>query len=179
MIISLESNEFEHKVNKQERWYGGQYHVENIQSQFIDELNLIKPKPYFVIPAPNIFMPENFELEPIESNFFGAINQSNSFWAEFRTLYGKTVQENGPSLAFEDENVQIWHHQDMTFNLPKTHAEIRIKNPEYISSTRSYVLTKIYVMMLNDYFAPKLYQAKLAEVNWKLQMKNVSERIFS
>lgn len=50
----------------------------------------------------------------------------------------------------------------------------RIKNPEYISSPRSYVLTKIYVMMLNDYFAPTLYQALLAEVNWNLEMEYVS-----
>ena len=107
MIIFQQSNKFENKVNKQERWYGGQYHVEEMKSQFIDELNEILPKPYFAIPAPNIFMPENFKLEPIES-----ITMS---------------QEDAPALAFEDENVKIWHHQDMRFNLPKTHAEIRNK----------------------------------------------------
>ena len=32
-------------------------------------------------------------------------------------------------------------------------------------------------MMLNDYFAPTLYQALLAEVNWNLEMEYVSNNL--
>ena len=32
-------------------------------------------------------------------------------------------------------------------------------------------------MMLNDYFAPTLYQALLAEVNWNLEMEYVSKNL--
>jgi len=105
MIIFQQSNNFAPRVNRRERWYGGRYHVEEMKSEFIDELYETKPKPYFAIPAPNIFMPENFRLEPIE-------NMTQS-------------QKDAPSLAYEDENLKIWHHQDLRFNLPKTHAEIR------------------------------------------------------
>ena len=31
--------------------------------------------------------------------------------------------------------------------------------------------------MLNDYFAPTLYQALLAEVNWNLEMEYVSKNL--
>ena len=105
MIVFQQSDMFHNKVNKRETWYGGQYHVEGIKSEFIDELNEISPKPYFAIPSPNIFLPDVFKLEPIE-------NITNS-------------QKTGPTIVFDEDNVKIWHHQDMRFNLPKTHAEIR------------------------------------------------------
>ena len=67
MIVFQQSNVFRDFVNKREKWYGGRYHVEELKSEFIEELAAIKPKTYFAIPAPNIFMPENFKLEPIEN----------------------------------------------------------------------------------------------------------------
>ena len=75
MIIFQQATKFADKVDQKERWYGGEYHEEELRTEFIDELNEIKPKPYFSIPAPNIFMPENFKVNnPVRladnENFF-------------------------------------------------------------------------------------------------------------
>ena len=53
---------------------------------------------------------------------------------------------------------KIWHHQDTTFNTPKVYLDIVIKNPAFTSSPEGHVLTRIYAYLLNDYFAPYLYQ---------------------
>ena len=58
-------------------------------------------------------MPDNFDLEKIDP----------------------ISQKDYPSLVYENENVKIWHHQDMRFNLPKTHAEIRYRKIQYLCFT--------------------------------------------
>ena len=40
----------------------------------------------------------------------------------------------------------------------------------YITTAEGHVLSKIYAYMLNDYFAPYLYQALLAENYWQLRL---------
>ena len=45
-----------------------------------------------------------------------------------------------------------------------------IRNPMYITTAEGHVLSKIYAYMLNDYFAPYLYQALLAENYWQLRL---------
>ena len=39
---------------------------EELRSDFIDALNDIEPNPIFAIPGPNIFMPEDFRLQPLD-----------------------------------------------------------------------------------------------------------------
>ena len=42
----------------------------------------------------------------------------------------------------------------------------------FIATAKGNVLSKIYVYMLNDYFAPYLYQAQLAECYWKIRLES-------
>ena len=44
----------------------GKYSKEELRSDFIDSLNDIEPNPIFAIPGPNIFMPEDFRLQPFD-----------------------------------------------------------------------------------------------------------------
>ena len=41
----------------------------------------------------------------------------------------------------------------------------------FIATAEGHVLSKIYAYMLNDYFAPYLYQALLAENYWQLRLE--------
>ena len=51
MIVFQQSNSFSNRVNREEKWYGGRYHVENLNLDFIDELSDTYPKPYFSLPG--------------------------------------------------------------------------------------------------------------------------------
>lgn len=65
MVVFQQSNEFRNIVNREEKWYGGRYHVENLNLDFIDELSDTHPKPYFSLPGK---IKRNIESENKKSN---------------------------------------------------------------------------------------------------------------
>ena len=122
-------------------------------------------------------MPEDFRLQPLDPDDTkmknpelvhtdGVVKTSfyNPFW--WRVINIMSPKWDNHILAdsvIDWSNIfwtakKIWHHQDTTFNTPKVYLDIVIKNPAFISSPEGHVLTRIYAYLLNDYFAPYLYQ---------------------
>ena len=103
--------------------------------------------------------------------------------------YPRLVTDDGTNEPVGCETTsckKIWHYKDTKFNSPKVYLEILVKNPLYFSSPEGHVLTRIYTLLLNDYFATYLYQvsvlskltfftrdrfkAILAENFWRIQV---------
>ena len=67
MIIFIESKTFANEVNQVEKWYGGEYSKADLEQAFLNDLANRESNPKFAIPGPNIFMPDNFDIEKLET----------------------------------------------------------------------------------------------------------------
>ena len=67
MLIFIESKTFTNVVDQVEKWYGGEFTVESLEKSFLNDLANRESNPKFAIPGPNIFMPDNFEIEKLET----------------------------------------------------------------------------------------------------------------
>ena len=77
----------------------------------------------------------------------------------FKVIEAEDNEPKYPQLVDDSNDLkQIWHYKDTKFDSPKVYLEILIKNPIYFSSPEGHVLTRIYTLLLNDYFATFLYQ---------------------
>ena len=113
MVIFLESKKFDKQVNQVEKWYGGEYSRENLNKSFLADLGNRESNPKFAIPGPNIFMPDNFDIEKLET---GENDDLDS--PKFKT----------PNLVFNDDVVKIWHYQDIVYNTPKGRSLISYRH---------------------------------------------------
>ena len=67
MIIFIESKTFANEVDQVEKWYGGEYVKASLEKAFLNDLVNRESNPKFAIPGPNIFMPDNFDIEKLET----------------------------------------------------------------------------------------------------------------
>ena len=67
MLIFIESKSFTNVVDQVEKWYGGEFTVQSLDKSFLHDLANRESNPKFAIPGPNIFMPDNFEIEKLET----------------------------------------------------------------------------------------------------------------
>ena len=105
-------------------------------------------------------MPEDFRLQPIDPDDTKMknpelVHTDGVVKAPFLNFYSSLIYYSNFGTVRK-----IWHHQDTTFNTPKVYLDIVIKNPSFTSSPEGHVLTRIYAYLLNDYFAPYLYQER-------------------
>ena len=113
-------------------------------------------------------MPEDFRLQPLDP---GDTNTKNPELVHtdgvVKARFRNYLENESKKLKKKFINGwKIWHHQDTTFNTPKVYLDIVIKNPAFTSSPEGHVLTRIYAYLLNDYFAPYLYQDRHQFVNY-------------
>ena len=67
MLIFIESKTFHNVVDQVEKWYGSEFTVESLDKSFLNDLTNRVLNPKFAIPEPNLFMPETFEIEKLET----------------------------------------------------------------------------------------------------------------
>ena len=67
MLVLIESKTFRNVVDQVEKWYGGEFTVESLDKSFLNDLANRALNPKFALPGPNLFMPETFEIEKLET----------------------------------------------------------------------------------------------------------------
>ncbi|KAF9357740.1 Insulinase (Peptidase M16) [Mortierella sp. NVP85] len=129
-----------------EKWYGTEYHVEKISPALLEALQNLEPNPDLHLPAPNAFIPENFETNKVPTP------------APLTT----------PVLLKHTHQMRIWHKKDDVFWVPKVNMYFQLKSPLSYSSPMNNVKTQLYVNLLKDALNEYSYDADLAGLAYSL-----------
>ncbi|KAG0316487.1 Insulinase (Peptidase M16), partial [Dissophora globulifera] len=129
-----------------EKWYGTEYHVENVSLALLQKLQHLESNPELYLPAPNDFIPENFETG------------KNPTDTPLKT----------PVLLKHTPIARIWHKKDDVFWVPKVNIYFQLKSPLAYSSPSSNVKTHLYVNLLKDALNEYSYDADLAGLSYSL-----------
>ncbi|GJJ71266.1 insulysin [Entomortierella parvispora] len=132
---------------KTEKWYGTEYHVENVSPALLERLHNLEPNPDLFLPIPNDFIPENFETNKVPT----------------------TTPQQTPVLLKHTPLTRIWHKKDDVFWVPKVNMYFQLKSPLSYSSPSNNVKTQLYVNLLKDALNEYSYDADLAGLSYGLE----------
>ncbi|KAG0345812.1 Insulinase (Peptidase M16) [Podila humilis] len=129
-----------------EKWYGTEYHVTPVSSTLLEKLKHLELDPALHLPAPNDFIPENFETNKVHT----------------------TTPLTTPVLLKHTPLARIWHKKDDVFWVPKVSMYFQLKSPLSYSSPSNNVKTQLYVNLLKDALNEYSYDADLAGLSYSL-----------
>ncbi|ORZ07985.1 Metalloenzyme, LuxS/M16 peptidase-like protein [Lobosporangium transversale] len=129
-----------------EKWYGTEYHVEDVSPALLEKLQNLEPNSDLHLPMPNDFIPENFETNKIPT----------------------TTPLTTPVLLKHTPLTRIWHKKDDVFWVPKVNMYFQLKSPLSYSSPSNNVKTHLYVYLLKDALNEYAYDADLAGLAYSL-----------
>jgi len=101
-----------------------------------------------------------------------------------QTLSVETKQLT-PVLIEQNNGLNIWYKQDISFQVPKGHLYIGIDSPESIASIENIAMTRLFVDLYSDEVIEDNYDAELAGIHYHLyahqggitlQLAGVSEK---
>ncbi|KAG0046086.1 Insulinase (Peptidase M16) [Gryganskiella cystojenkinii] len=130
-----------------EKWYGTEYHVENVSPALLERLDHLEPNADLFLPVPNDFIPENFETNKVPT----------------------TTPQQTPVLLKHTPLTRIWHKKDDIFWVPKVNMYFQLKSPLSYSSPSNNVKTQLYVNLLKDALNEYSYDADLAGLSYGLE----------
>ncbi|KAI5961327.1 STE23 [Candida theae] len=138
--VTLVSPDFE-DLSRKEKWYGTEYEVQDIPKDLLDSLKAPptthNPKLHF--PAPNPFIPTNFDI-------LGKKSESPQIF---------------PYLVSHDNKMNLWYKQDDQFQVPKGTIEIVFHLPAANVDIESATKSVVFAEMLDDHLNQVTYFASL------------------
>ncbi|KAK9803974.1 hypothetical protein WJX72_009535 [[Myrmecia] bisecta] len=137
------SKTFQGQTTEVEPWYETQYTLSAIPEDWLAEWSSPRAHPQLHLPAPNPFIPTNFDLIEVGE---GASKQ--------------------PGVISETPLVRLWHRPNTTFRMPKAVIYLAFTLPEAYATPEYAVLTRIFVKLLADYLNEISYPAELAGLHY-------------
>ncbi|KAF9981491.1 Insulinase (Peptidase M16) [Modicella reniformis] len=134
-----------------ERWYGVEYHVEQVSLELMKRLETLSVHPDLHMPAPNDYIPKNFDT--------GKPPTSTSISPPPLTH---------PILIKHTPLTRIWHKKDDTFWVPKVNLHFLFKSPIVSLSPSNQVKSALYVELIKDILTEQVYEAGLAGLSYSL-----------
>lgn len=151
MIMILGGKELNHAMRFKEQWYGVEYDVVRISSArmkyFRNAWSNIKKRWKFALPKPSQFIPRNLTVAP---PLLAPVPRPI------------ILAESTPAESAVSGAKRLWYSEDLEFRRPHAHAVFRLYVPAIYASARNYLLTNIYVNLLEDQVDEDLYAALLA-----------------
>ncbi|CAK8675757.1 unnamed protein product [Clavelina lepadiformis] len=146
MRLTVIAKSFGDKATETEKWYGTKYNMAQLPSSQIDKWSNVQPNPIFHLPAPNEFIPNNFEIAKLPRN-----------------------SSNIPAFTKSNKMTNLWFKQDDQFKLPKACLLFELFSPvAYISAQHAnmvYLFVELFKDALNEY----AYSAELAGLKYNLK----------
>ncbi|MFQ5487956.1 MAG: insulinase family protein, partial [Gammaproteobacteria bacterium] len=106
------------------------------------------PDPALAIPARNPFIPERAALKTV------------------------TTVAPVPQLIREEQGLRVWHKQDNEFHLPKADIFVTLSTALANDTPRHSILTRLYLMLVNDRLNALAYPASLAGLHYSISPGN-------
>ncbi|KAI8912435.1 Metalloenzyme, LuxS/M16 peptidase-like protein [Gorgonomyces haynaldii] len=141
--VIVQNPKFETEGWTRAKWYGTEYKVVPFSSEFKQQLDQIQEISQMHLPERNQFIPDSFDLLPIES-------------------------DGAPQIVLESPLMRLWYKQDHLFKIPKAAIYLEIISPLAYQDVRSCVLTRLFTELLKDALNEFSYAAELAGLDYSL-----------
>ncbi|KAG2383547.1 hypothetical protein C9374_004218 [Naegleria lovaniensis] len=139
---------FENINFEEEKWYKAQYSLQDLPQEWLDKLaRVTHSTSELTFPAPNPFIPENFDIK-------GIINS--------------TSNDDGPSTVYHTSKMKAWFKQDNYFGTPRGNIFYNIILPQTKSDPRTVICSEMFCEMVTDYLNEDLYFAEVAGLTYSL-----------
>ncbi|KAG0325326.1 Insulinase (Peptidase M16) [Dissophora globulifera] len=123
-----------------ERWYGIEYHIENVPGPLSNRLQSLERHPDLQLPEPNAYIPENFDTHKVETS----------------------TPLMHPVLVKHTPLARIWYKKDDVFWIPKVNIYFYLRSPLVGQSPSNYAKVMLFVNLLKNDLAEESYSAELA-----------------
>ncbi|KAF7727647.1 Insulinase (Peptidase M16) [Apophysomyces ossiformis] len=135
------------EFTKREPWYGTEYEVTEFSDNLKKALENISLNDALSLPAPNEFIPTNFETNKVE------------------------VQEPAkrPELIEKNSLLRLWHKKDDTFWVPRANVWILFRSPLAYATPANCVKTRLYTDLLKDSLNEYAYDAEVAGLCYNIE----------
>jgi len=139
------------KPTAEEEWFHVKYHFEKYSTALLEEWATLQcpPTSLFHLPRPNPFIPRRFELYPPSAD---------------------TTPDSLPSDLAGGPHHRLWFKQDLTFKMPRLYVFCGIFNPLVNRDSRCYVMTSLFIKLVEDELTEHAYMADLAGLYYSLRM---------
>ncbi|MBI1195817.1 MAG: hypothetical protein GC138_08230 [Gammaproteobacteria bacterium] len=132
------------EFEQREPWYQTPYRVTPLGEARLGAWGAMKPDPELALPAPNPFIPEQLKL-----------------------LKAKSVAHK-PEVILHGDGFEIWHQQDVQFEVPKAEIFWGMTSPNVGDGPRDRMLASLWTDLANDALNPHVYPAELAGLHYNL-----------
>jgi insulysin len=129
-----------------ERWYGTEYSSDDI-SYLKEKIIGLEIDPAFHLPAKNMFVPENFEVNKPE---------------------GTIIPRETPKLLINNEFVTLWHKKDDQFFVPRANVYIHFRTPVVYVDPFASVAARMFSELLRDHLVEYAYYAEIAGLHYSV-----------
>jgi len=148
LFFYVVASEFEGKTDTVEKWYQTKYRATKVSPEYLEKLKAVEPNPDLSLPMVNEFIPTNFALKPpvMEADF------------------------DSPDIIRSTNLVKLWHKQDVTFHVPKADLILCIYSPAINESLASWVMSVLFVDLLQDDLNAYTYYATIAGLSFSMNV---------
>lgn len=149
--LTIVSRDFPGDWDRKERWYGTEYKIEKLSTEFLKDLEMAA--------SPSRERPSELHLPP-----------KNEFIPTRLDVEKKEVEEPlvAPRLIRNDDSMRIWYKKDDRFWVPKANLHITLRNPMVTLSPRTSVITQLYTQLVEDSLEEYSYAAEIAGLNYQV-----------
>ena len=150
--LCIVSQEYPGTWDKNEKWYGTEYTVRRISSDFLDEIkaagNVTSKEriPDLHLPHKNEFIPSNLEVEK-------------------KSIKNPAIS---PTLIRNDKAARTWFKKDDRFWVPKANVFVTLRNPLAAATPENSIITTLYTELVRDALTEYSYDAELAGLEYDL-----------
>ncbi|XP_068246780.1 nardilysin-like [Palaemon carinicauda] len=145
IMLSSKTYETEEMCPLKEKWFGTKYSVEDIPQEWEDSWNNLPINPELHMPSPNHFIPDNFDLLPLE----------------------EPVPEYPEKVLYDDYG-ELWFKQDGKFKLPRTYCNIYLLTDLLLQSPRKAALVDLYLNLIRQHIMEDAYPASMAQYSYSI-----------
>lgn len=146
-----------------EKWFGAKYAKSTISNELLAKWCVPSGQAVLKHPSHNRFMPQRFDLVPLETGDETSVDKGN-----------------GPQLVLTTRLGKLWFKQDVAFRVPKTNANFLICLPSLTKCVFNYVCATIYLKIVNDALKQTAYQASNANLAFDIGIRDLDiEATFS
>jgi len=152
--LTIVSRDIPGRWDKKEKWYGTEYTVEPIPSDFMSDIrkayNMTSKEriPALHLPHKNQFIPTKLEVEK------------------------KEVKEPAvaPRMIRHDELARTWFKKDDTYWVPKANLIVGFKSPIIYASAENSVKARLFADLVRDALEEYSYDAEIAGLGYSVDL---------
>jgi insulysin len=150
--LMIVSQDYPIELDQKEKWYGTEYRIEKIPTDFQSEIRKALESSSSERPA-ELHLPHKNEFIPTRLN-----------------VEKKEVAEAAktPKLIRNDDALRLWWKKDDTFWVPKANVHITLRNPLTYATPANYVKSVLICQLVKDSLTEFSYDAEISGLEYSL-----------